>query len=281
MTALFLTILCSTSIALILKQNDSRDGEPVVLLSGNYFVAALIGGLFLISEEVIYFSYQTLFFGLFLGFLFVISFFAFARAVRAAGTAMATVSSRLSVFVPVFLSILFFREMPSIWQILGFLFTGITIILFYFSLRNHREKRLGWPDYLYLIGVLAGIGINDFCMKVFHHWRGEKEKPLFLFIIFLSAFLYTLSFVLIKRIQSDHGTKMLGGLLGIPNIFSSYFILSALAVLPGIIVYPVTNIGIILLTSFAAFLIWKEPVNKLGRWSLLTGIVSIVLLTIK
>jgi hypothetical protein len=45
MTDLLLTILCSTSIALILKQNDTRQGHPVLLLSGNYFIAAVIGGI--------------------------------------------------------------------------------------------------------------------------------------------------------------------------------------------------------------------------------------------
>ena len=38
MTALLLTVLCSSSIALILKDNHTREGNPLLLLAGNYFI---------------------------------------------------------------------------------------------------------------------------------------------------------------------------------------------------------------------------------------------------
>jgi drug/metabolite transporter (DMT)-like permease len=211
--------------------------------------------------------------------LFVLAFFAFAKAVSVAGTAMAAVSSRLSVIVPILLSIVFFDEKPSLWQLLGFIFTLITILLFYQSLKVNEKKPGHIRDYVYLLGVLTGIGINDFFMKVFQHWRGETEKPFFLFTIFFFAFLYTFGYVQLKKISIDRNTALLGGVLGIPNIFSSYFLLSALAVLPGIIVYPVTNIGIILLTAVAAALLWKERLNRQGLFALISGILAIILLT--
>lgn len=280
MTDLIFTILCSTSIALILKQNDTRDGHPVLLLSGNYLIAALIGVIYIFSAGESHFTIPTFLFGSLLGILFVLAFFAFAKAVRVAGTAMAAVSSRLSVIVPILLSIVFFEEYPSVWQLLGFIFAFITIVLFYLSLKGHDKKPQRVSDYLYLLGVLAGIGINDFFMKVFYHWRGQEEKPFFLFTIFFFAFLYTFGYLNIKKIPVDRGTALLGGVLGIPNIFSSYFLLGALAVLPGIIVYPVTNIGIILLTAFGASLIWKERLNRAGKWALFCGILSILFLTL-
>jgi len=280
MTDLLLTILCSTSIALILKQNDTRQGHPVLLLAGNYFIAAVIGGIYILLAVDPVFSLQTFIFGMMLAVLFVLAFFAFAKSVSVAGTAMAAVSSRLSVIVPILLSVLFFKETPSHWQLLGFLFALITILLFYRSLKGNDKKPGHLRDYLYLLGVLLGIGINDFFMKVFQHWRGEQEKPFFLFMIFFFAFLYTFGYVHLKKISIDRNTALLGGVLGIPNIFSSYFLLSALAVLPGIIVYPVTNIGIIVLTTFAAALLWKERLNRQGKWAMITGILAILLLTL-
>lgn len=280
MADLFFTILCSTSIALILKQNDTKQGHPVLLLSGNYFIAGVIGGIFILVTAGAAFSLQTFLFGMLLAVLFVLAFFAFAKAVSAAGTAMAAVSSRLSVIVPILLSIIFFNEKPSPWQLLGFLFALVTIFMFYRSLRGDGTKPRSMTDYLYLLGVLAGIGINDFFMKVFRHWRPPEEKPFFLFMIFSFAFLYTLVYVLLKRVSIDRNTAILGGVLGIPNIFSSYFLLSALAVLPGIIVYPVTNIGIILLTTFAAAILWKERLNRQGQWAMVFGILAILFLTL-
>jgi drug/metabolite transporter (DMT)-like permease len=278
MISLFLTILCSTSIALILKYNDTRGGNPLVLLFGNYFIAALIGLLFVLSGEEFSFSIQTFLFGVFLAMLFVTAFFAFAKAVSAAGTALATVSSRLSVIVPVLLSIFIFNERPTLYQIFGIILTIFTTVLFYFSLKNSQKGHLRFKDYFYLLLVLIGIGLADFSLKVFQQWRPAAEKSYFIFTVFLFAALYTFLLAIIKRVTFDRSVLIRGGLLGIPNVFSTVFLLVALAQLPAIIVYPIINIGIIILTSLGAMLIWQEHLNIYGKWAVATGVVAIVLL---
>ena len=111
---LLLTILCSTSIALILKYSDTKKGEPIVLLAGNYLVASIISfDCLFCLEKMLNFSFQTLFFGLGLGLLFVLSFFAFAKSVSYAGTGLATTSSRLSVIIPILLSIIIYNEITK------------------------------------------------------------------------------------------------------------------------------------------------------------------------
>jgi len=280
MIPLILTILCSTSIALILKQNDSRGGNTIVLLCGNYFVASIVSFYFLLTANEDFYSAHTLLFGTVLGLFFVVTFFAYARAVGVAGTALATVSSRLSVIVPLVLSVFIFTEKPDFYQFTGFIFTAITIFLFYKSLNTRKTKEIQLRSYLYLIVVLVGIGINDFCMKIFQEWRPPAEKPLFLFTIFTSAFVLTLIIILVRNTRPEPRVIRLGLLLGIPNVFSTFFILAALTELAAIIVFPVTNIGIILLTSFLVLLIWKEKLNRFGQLALLTGVVAIVLLGI-
>jgi hypothetical protein len=51
MLPLFLTILCSTTIALILKHSDTKQGEPIVLLAGNYLTAGVIGLLLMFLKD--------------------------------------------------------------------------------------------------------------------------------------------------------------------------------------------------------------------------------------
>ena len=105
------------------------------MLNANYFVAFLISALFLIFESETKFSLFTFVFGMLLALIFVLSFFAFAKAVSSAGTALASLSSRLSVIVPVTFSMLFFYEIPNSYQTFGLLFALMTIIFFYFSKR--------------------------------------------------------------------------------------------------------------------------------------------------
>jgi drug/metabolite transporter (DMT)-like permease len=277
MLFLVLTIACSTSITLILKQNDIRQGDTILLLAANYLVASLISLIVLLGTPEMPGSSATLLFGALLGIFFVGSFFAFAKAVCIAGTALAAVSSRLSVIIPIVLSIFFFHEIPAIRHDIGFILTILTILLFYVSLKSESKNRLRGMDTFYLLAVLVGIGINDFAMKIFEQCLPASEKPFFLFSIFSFSFLYTAVFILLNKIRLETSTALRGAVLGIPNIFSTFFLLGALSRLPAILVYPSVNMGVILLTTLGAAVIWKEKLNGYGRWALVTGLTAILL----
>ena len=277
---LLLTILCSTSIALILKYSDTRKGEPIILLAGNYLVATSISLTILLFKDDKVFSQETLFFGLGLGLIFVLSFFAFAKAISYAGTGLATTSSRLSVIIPILLSIVIFNELPNQYHIIGFVFTIITFILFYFSVKGNHKEGEGLLKYLFLIVVLVVIGINDFSMKVFKSWKSEQEEPFLVFFIFSSAFIYSSIYIIINKIRIIKSTAYWGLVLGVPNVFSTIFLLGALALLPAIIVYPLINVGIIIFTTLLAFLIWNEKLNRWGVLALTSGLLAIIFLSL-
>ena len=280
MISLILTIICSTSIALILKLNEVRLGNALVLLAGNYFIAAIISLLLLLIQPQVHINIVPVFLGFMLGALFVFSFFSFAKSVAFAGTALATISSRISVVIPTALSILLFQEVPGHFQWLGYLLAAFTLILFYFSLRQSHAGKLNFKGYFYLFMVFAGIGINDFSLKLFNSYRPESEKHLFLFSIFLSAFLYSTVFVKIKKIPIEKSVLLRGALLGLPNMLSSLFLINALLALPAILVYPIANIGIIVFTMVAAFLLWQEGLNRFGILALVAGSVAIALMSL-
>ncbi len=279
MLPLLLTILCSTSIALILKHSDTQRGNPMVLLAGNYSTASIVGIVLVLIYNSTY-SLETFIFGMLLGLLFVASFFAFAKAVADTGTALATVSSRLSVIIPIIFSVILFDEKPSWMKIIGFLFTAFTFVFFYFSLIEQNGNLNNRSKYLLLLFVLIGIGINDFSMKVFKSTMPAADEPFFIFTIFFFALLYSLSFIHIKKIKINKKTFLTGVGLGIPNVFSTVFLLSALSDLPAIFVYPAVNIGIIIFTAIGAFLIWKEKLNRAGITALIFGIIAIIFLSI-
>lgn len=278
MLFLLLTILCSSSIALILKFNAARKGHPLVMLMGNYFTASLIASVIIFIRKDYSFSIETFLIGLILGVMFIGSFFIFAKAVETAGTALATVSSRLSVFIPVLLVVLFFGEEPSKQNYFGFALTVLTIILFYFSLNRNNQVDSNKYKYFFLVGVLLFIGINDFAMKYFQMLRSSNEESLFVYMIFTTAFITGLFVIIFRKIKIYRKDILTGFMLGIPNVFSTIFLLAALSALPAMIVYPVMNIGVILITTISAFLIWKESLNGYGIAAVILGTVAILLL---
>ncbi|APF16906.1 protein of unknown function DUF6 transmembrane [Caldithrix abyssi DSM 13497] len=275
-----LTILCSTAIALILKWNDALKASAIYLLLGNYLVAAAISLFFWKNTPGQPASWQSLVLGLPLGGLFVFSFFAFTKAVAASGASLATVSARLSVAIPVLLSMVLFDELPGFWQTVGLALVALTLWFFYQSLKNRQTRAIHWPDFFYLFVLWLGIGINDFSLKIFQNWRGVSEKSFFLLVIFGSAFIYTFLIVYVQNIKLDRAAFTLGLALGIPNMFSAFFMINALHALPGVIVYPTVNLGIILLTTLGSYIIWNEKLNSAGLQALLSGSLAILFLNL-
>lgn len=68
--------------------------------------------------------------------------------------------------------------------------------------------------------------------------------------------------------------------MGIPNIFSSYFLIEALNSFSAVFVYPVVNISIIVLTAIIVKFIWHEEWNSYSKMALLAGLISIALLSL-
>ncbi len=280
MLFLVLTILCSSSIALILRQNSEGGHSTLQLLAANYFSASILALLHIVSTPGTQLSGFTALYGFGLGLFFSMSFFAFARAVTLAGTALATTASRLSLLIPVLFSFLIFDERLNYHQTIGLVIALLTILLFYISLRQHGRGTLRIRGYLILLAVMTGIGSSDFSLKLFQGLRSSSEEPWLIFFTFLSALLYVLFVIRLQQEKTDVNALKTGLILGIPNMGSAWFLLGALDRLPGVLVYPLNNMGVILFTTVAARLLWKERLNTAGKAALATAMVSLLLLSI-
>jgi len=275
---LLLAIAASTSIALMLKVNDVEGGHPIVLLAGNYLMATVLGAIMLLVNGSRTFSLETVGLGAVLALGFVFTFFIFAKSIGIAGTALATVASRLSLVIPVLLSMALYHEAPTGFQIAGLALTFVTLALFYLSLRRTKGEHHDAIAYVYLAILLVGIGVNDFGLKLFSEWRPSTDEPLFLLCIFGFSFLYSGTIMLVRRTPFHTSTFRRGMILGVPNILCSLFLLGALSQLDAIVVYPSNNVGVILATAVAAALIWHERLNRYGVLALVVGGAAIVLM---
>ncbi|MBN2723813.1 MAG: EamA family transporter [Deltaproteobacteria bacterium] len=282
MIFLILTVLSSTSIGLILKHNSSRRGEVFSMLGGNYLMACVISLILILSEfssfEVP--SGATILGGVSLGVLFLLSFFAFSRTVEIAGAASASVFSRLSVIIPIVLSIIFFNETPGMLRLVGFAMALFSIILFYFSMKDKKNRKDPGRIFIFPLVLMFGIGMNDFSLKLFNQFNPSSMEAPFVFLIFSSAASFSFMWMKVTSICIDRKSFFTGLFLGIPNVFSTYFLIKALKVMDGSIVYSVSNISIIVLTTLLANIIWQEKPDKWGFMALFSGTVGIILISI-
>ena len=132
----------------------------------------------------------------------------------------------------------------------------------------------------WLLYLLIISGICDSMANVFEKIGVVQEKDIYLFITFLVAFI--VSFIGMIKIQKKVCLKdiMLGMIIGIPNYFSSRFLLLALTKIPAILVYPIYSVGTIILITLIGCIFFKEVLSKQKQWALLCIVLAICLLNI-
>ncbi len=281
MVALLFSVLCSVLIAFILKINEIKSGDRLVVLGANYLIATLLGILlwYIGSRGEITLKLPVILFAAVFGICFVVAFFAYMKSVRTVGMSLATLVVRLSIVLPLIFSAVFYTEIPTVFQWFGIILTLFTLILFSTSIRRDRTKEYTPEGIFYLFLMFVVLGLNDFSMKVFREWQPSGDRGLFLLVLFGMATLFSGMLIVYKKRTIYSRDVVRGAVLGVPNLFSTYFLIAALRALPGIVVYPLVNVSIVVLTALGGLVIWREHLNKMGWFSLGLAIVAILFLS--
>lgn len=270
MLYLFLSVFCSVLIAnflMLLGRRGSFSMLPVFL--GNYFVAAIFSAVAIRPGTS---SLFDLIFGLITGAFFLVNFWVYQKCIVANGLSLSVGAMRIAMILPILISLIFFRESLNFWNI-----PGIILGIVAFSLRTDPKalKNLLWIIALFIIS-----GFSDASMKIFKE-LGSQNEAFFVFLIFGSAFIYTLFSILAGRIRFSPMLVLYGFILGLPNRYSTVFFLKALDTIPAAIAYPVVAVSIVLFSILSDIIFWKhkaQPKDYL-LWGLL--ILSLILLNLR
>ena len=279
MIYLIFSILSSVLVAVIIRLNEARNLNRAAVMLFNYITAAAIG-ILLTNELPSLKTFSILLpLGSFTGFIYVATFFVYMYSVRQMGMAIPVTVTRLSVVVPVLGSVIIFSEAITSIQSLGILMALISIFLFSWNDKkvkaNTDRKEFYLPILLFLM-----MGSGDFSLKVFQGIYPADYLMSFIILVFVISSILSLFLVLVKRVIISRQIIIAGFLLGIPNYFSAYFILKALQQLSGAITFTLNNIGIIMLSTFLGFIIWREPLKRKAIFAIVFAIISVILLNI-
>jgi len=265
---LVFSLLSSVSIALIFKWSDRRGQDGLTLVAANYPVALTLGLLF--SHNLKLSSGVLLVAGI-LGFLFLLSFLLYGRAIAKEGVAASVTIGRMSLAIPVGMSILIWGEIPKIHH-----WPALLMIMLIIFLWEGRGKRISWL----LLSLFLLFGIVDTGMKYFKSHYGYVDDGAFLLALFASAGFWAWFYVLLRKKRPSWSDLQTGFLMGIPNFFSSFFLLLALQNLPGYLVFPFVNVGSVLLAFLAGSLFFAEAPGRRKLILLVLGAFSVLLLTV-
>ena len=261
MLYLFLAIASSVLVSVTMRLSSGRAKNPIVMLSANYLMCLGIaacftgfGAIFPRQEGLT----ATLSMGAINGILYLASFVIYQRSVQRCGIVLSSTFMKLGLLVPIAVSVLVFREMPSVVQSIGFVIAVVAIILIN---AGHTDGRFS----LGLIGLLIIGGGANAMSEIFEKIGTAGLSSQFLLYTFLAAFLLCCSLALIKKERPDAVSILFGLLIGIPNYFSARFLLLSLDAVPAVIAHPTYSVVSVAVVSVLGVCFFKERL-KLRQW---------------
>ena len=279
MINLILTVLCTTSIGVVIKVAETRVRDRMTMLLGNYITASMLSWILFAASpaansltgghDVIFLSKAAWILAPIGGFIFALNFFLMIIAIKKRGVALPVMLMRLSAIVPVVASMIIFRESPTGMQAAGMLGALAAAVMMSIGLQGGEQasspvKTSALILAISAIGLLICFGTADLIMKFFERWGVPDEKPLFLSTLFGFAAIFVGIVMIIMRTKPVLSDLGWGVALGVPNLFASYFMISALAQLPAYIVFPGVAAGTVMLISLIAVFIFKERLGIIG-----------------
>jgi drug/metabolite transporter (DMT)-like permease len=278
---LFPAALCSIAIALILKVNEGRGGSRILIAGANYLVASAISFLML-GGRVPHPGGATPALGLATGVIYVLGFLLLMTGIARLPLAVPVTIARLSVALPVIVAVLFWAEKPGIFQWFGLFFGLAAILIFGMSFSGSgRVPGGGGTAALLVPALFVVLGLGDVALKAFRETAPDLDRLAFTWILFTVAAVLTWIFIGARRVRFDGRTFALGLLLGVPNLFSTVFTLRALSTVPASIAFPFINLAVIVGSTLAGFILWKERLRRMAVAGLVVAGCAILLLAIR
>ena len=285
MQFLLLAVISSAAIALVLKFFRSQEGNRYGIIIGNYLTCIvisliMIGDLSLIPAAVP----STWICGVIGGLLFVAGLVFMQSSIKANGATLTSAFGKLGVMVPLAMSFLVFGEKPALVQVAGILVALVALVVINSPSKGENTSEVKTYSFALLILCFLGNGLADAMAKVFEHVGERSDDRIYISIVFTAACL--ISAVLAYMEYRNTGKKILtkellaGFAVGVPNYYSSFFLLGSLERLPSFLVYPIFSTGTILLVMLVSTLLFKERPTKTQYVGIVMILMALILLNL-
>lgn len=279
---------------------------PAIVI--NYYVCVITGLVFLGSlpdvPAMLSLENQWIYFALFLGFLFIITFYMMAVTTQRLSVTVSSIAAKMSLAIPVIFSLFIFQIESKSFNALNYLGILTAFLAIYLSSLKKKEmpaemtappledgsspvagkavpvRNLGLL--LLPVGVFLCSGIIDTTINyTTYRYLTDAEAAVFPLVIFFVAGIIGTALQIVRK-ERTRLKELIGGIcLGVPNYFSIYFIVKALAEFNnnGAFFYPILNINIILFSSLFAIIIFKEKLRLVNKVGLALAILAILLIS--
>ena len=281
MIYLLASILCSGSLGIFFKFFEKKNVEIKKAIFVNYLTCTILGVVLTFNELQKLPLKNWMIVTLIMGLLFIVTLELMAQATKKSGISAMVISNKMSLIFPVSYGLIILGERVNWLIILGIFSCLLSVYLITKSPKksSFREGTLLLIVVFFLSGTID-VGIT---FLETHFFTNNTNFMLPTLFIFGSAAFWGLP-SLFKSSRTDakkKSTVFLGILLGIPNFFSIYFLFLSLrsAPFPSSILFPINNMGVILV-GFMASLLFKEKLYSSNYWGVLLALFAIGIMAI-
>jgi len=292
MVFLCLSILLSVVLLLNFRIFPRYQVNTFQAIVFNYPVCFLTGFLLLPRDQpfsIDFFQTWT-WLALGLGVGFIITFILSGISTQRMGITATSLANNMSLVVPVCFSLFVFQTGGKSFDALNYL--GLVLAVVAVGLSTFRKEEgqtvrvLGWNTLL-PVGVFLMYGATNTMINYMNiHYISSADKTLQVTLtMVLGAIAAGFAMLAFRAIQGKEDIKrqnLVGAItLGVPNFLSFYTLILALSQFGGngAFVYPLYNIGVILVAALSATVFFKEKLLVINQIGLVLAVLAIGLIS--
>ena len=274
-----LVILISSAIFVVFKLFKRYKVDNFQAITINYLVASFFGILITDDKSQIFNSYSAAWFpyALISGIAFTVIFMLFALSSQKAGIAITAVFSKMSVIIPVIIGILLYNEQLNNLKIFGVVFTLFSFILIFYK---KGKSKLAFNIIILPLLIFIITGLVDSLLKHAANNYIQDDTIAFLTVIFIVALIVGLLTSLIRYLFNKKVLQLksiiCGIILGFLNFGTTYFMLKAMAIFQSNVLFPIQNVGIVMVSALAGLFFFKEKLSFTNWLGIFLSVLAIL-----
>lgn len=286
MIFVLLSVICSVTVAVLLKLGRQNGAETKQVIVWNYPMAVALTYYVLKPDlKSLAWDYMPVTLYTSLAVLLPGMFVFIALSIRHSGLVKTEVAQRLSLFIPLLASFFLFHEKMESLKMLGIV-VGLLAILCSIGWQRNKNSRLATDSRhkaLYPLLVFIGMGIIDILFKqVALHVSIPYISSMFIIFV-MAMFIATLLLLYFLFVEKQNFSKKAVGyglVLGVFNFCNILFYMKAHRALPEnpSVVFTGMNIGVISLGALIGVLFFKERLSLLNYLGIALSIVSVLII---
>ncbi len=226
---------------------------------------------------------------LMMGAIFIMLFNLVAFTTQKIGVAVSSVANKLSLVIPFAFSLYLYNESSTWIKIAGIIIALVAVFLTCLPPKtnhNYTQKQLSTFLLVLLPTILfLGSGLLDTLVKyVEQTYLNDSNNNAYLISSFATAasigLLILIILIATGKQKFDWRSITAGIIIGVPNYFSIWCLVHVLKEYQGrsSAIIPINNMGIVLLSSVVAWLLFRERLSATNWMGIILSLVAIALI---